>query len=151
MRTDNSVDAPADSIEWVKNLFVTRQAERPNGILKRIAAILSVDIPANSMVFGERSTGAGKVRQMLFTAGDNAVDLRIEELIDGVKLKGQFLSTGSDTAKVSLRNDRETYSVETDGSGEFGIENVAHAIYSLTITTDDLEISIENVDLTKQK
>ena len=44
MQADTSVDAPADSLKYVKKLFRTRALEQRVGVIERIAAILRVDL-----------------------------------------------------------------------------------------------------------
>ena len=63
MQTDDSVDAPADSIQWVKGLFLSRPTKK-SSFAEKIFAVLQMDIPADAFALGERSAAAEKVRQL---------------------------------------------------------------------------------------
>ncbi|HSI88970.1 MAG TPA: hypothetical protein VK918_07925, partial [Pyrinomonadaceae bacterium] len=73
MERDGSVDAPQDSIKWAKNIFRSRMPSTAPSALRRIVALLHVDLLPGRQAFGERSAGATKARQMLFQAEDAAV------------------------------------------------------------------------------
>src|SRR5262245_53891662 len=91
MQTDDSSDAPAEAVLWSKNLFRTRFAEPKTSVVERILAVLQFDLTPDKAIFGERSTGASDVRQMLFDAGAQKIDLRISKVNKGFKIKGQVI------------------------------------------------------------
>jgi hypothetical protein len=90
MASDRSVDAPADSIKYARDLFRMRASQLQPTILERVFAVLSLDLAPNRAAFGERSTSAAHVRQMLFESGDNAIDIRVTGEDSRFEIKGQI-------------------------------------------------------------
>src|SRR5689334_9706084 len=91
MERDDSIDAPADSIRWASNLFRTRAAEPKASLIQKLVAVFQMEIAPNRPAFGERSASASTARQVLYRAGDNAIDLRIEAAKTGFTVRGQIL------------------------------------------------------------
>lgn len=147
MRRDDSVDAPADSIRWASNLFRTRAAQPKQSLVKKIAAILQMDIAPGKAALGERSTTASKVRQMLFRAEDNAVDLRVEPGKKGFSVRGQILGTGFTEATVTLSDDIKTREAQTSERSEFQFDDVGAGRYELVIRGESVEISLKAIDI----
>ena len=147
MRRDDSADAPADSIRWASNLFRTRASEPKESLVKKIAAILQMEISPGKPAFGERSTSASKVRQMLFRADDNAIDLRIEPGKKGFTLRGQVLGVGFTDATVKLSDDTKAQETRTSETSEFQFNNVAGGRYELIIHGENLEVSLKAIDI----
>lgn len=141
MQTDDSVDAPAELQKYAKDLFRARLVEAP-GLLKRIVAVLTADLTAGRPAFGERSASASAARQMLFTADDNALDLRITETGDERSLRGQVLGEGFDNARVTVESNGATFEGSTDDDGEFEIDGVPAGHASLAISNWDTEIVV---------
>jgi hypothetical protein len=142
MASDDSVDAPADSVKWVKNLFRT-VAERPS-IVKRIVAVLTADLAGGRPAFGERSTSAAGARQMLFTAGEQAIDLRISETGNGYEIRGQVLGHEID-GEVALEGTAYTGVIGADGG--FVLSRVPAGRYDLVVKGPDAELVAENIEL----
>ena len=92
MECDNSIDAPADSIKWAKNLFLTKAIEPRNSVVQKIMAVLRMDIEPNKLVFGERSATASQERQMLFTAGEIGIDLASKETNGVLEIRGKIIA-----------------------------------------------------------
>ena len=147
MHRDDSVDAPTDSIRWASNLFRSRANEPKQSLVRKIAAILQMEITPGKPAFGERSASATKVRQMLFRADDNAIDLRIEPSNKGFTLRGQILGTGFSDAVVELADDVKTRETQTSATSEFQFENVPSGRYELTIRGQRIEVSLKAIDI----
>lgn len=143
MQTDDSVDAPQDSIKWAKDIFRARAAEPKKSAVKRFLAVLQMDLPPGEAAFGERSASASQARQMLFQAGENAIDLRISRGEKGFSLHGQVLGEGFENCTVKLGR----FETTADELGEFRFNRVPKGIYDLTLQTGDGEIVIENLDI----
>jgi len=143
MQTDKSVDAPQDSIKWAKNIFRSRIAEPKKSLVQRVLAVLQMDIAPNKAVFGERSGSASQVRQMLFEAGENSIDLRVTETENGFDVRGQILGEGFANATIKF-GDNET---KTNELSEFSFTNIEGGNYDLTLKNDETEIVIENLEL----
>ncbi len=140
MQTDDSVDAPADSIKWSKDLFRTRQ-KQPSAV-ERIKAALKIDIAPGTAVFGERS-GTAEARQMLFEAGDRAVDLRIKPEAEGYTVQGQALGEGFENFTATMA----AIVVSSNEQGEFAFEGIKSGTYDLSLNNGDEEIVIEGIEI----
>jgi hypothetical protein len=145
MQRDDSVDAPADSIRWASNLYRTRATEPKRSLVQKIAAVLQMEIAPNKPAFGERSASASQVRQMLFKAGDNAVDIRIEPQDKAFSVRGQILGEGLSGASVKLSDDAQTLESQADALSEFAFENVKPGQYELVIRGGDVEITLKTI------
>ena len=143
MQTDDAADAPPDAIRWAQNLFAARAAAPKKSVVQRILAVLQMDLSPNKAAFGERSASASKARQMLFQAGENALDIRISPAGKGFNLHGQILGAGFANAVVRI-GEFETIADETS---EFRFADVPGGKYNLSFQSGEKEIVIENIDL----
>lgn len=142
METDDSVDAPADSIKWAKNLFRTRVGQP--SLLKRIVAVLTADLAGGRPAFGERSASAAAPRQMLFTAGEYAIDLRITGSKKKFDIRGQVLGKELGDATVGLEG--TGFRSSLGENGEFKLSGIPGGKYSLVIKAVDLELVAEHIE-----
>lgn len=142
MRTDESIDAPTNAIQRSKNIFRTRVVEPKKSIVKKVLAVLQMDLSPNRAAFGERSASASQARQMFFQAGENALDIRIIKTERNFNLRGQILGEGftSGTAKIG---EIET---QINELGEFKLE-IPGGIYNLTAQSGEKEIVIEGLEV----
>ena len=147
MERDDSVDAPDDSIRWASNLFRTRATAPKQSLVKKIVAILQMEIAPDKPAFGERSASVTNVRQMLFQADDNAIDLRFEPSKKGFELRGQILGAGFEGATVSLSDDVRTLDARATGTSEFQFDNVRPGRYELIIRGTEVEITLKTIDI----
>ena len=147
MQSDDSVDAPADAVKYVRNLFLTRLAEPKTSLLQKVLAVLHMDIAPGRAAFGERSAVATHVRQMLFGAGDNSVDLRIEKSGKNFTVKGQILGEGFALVEVKMTSKENSFATPTNDMSEFRFTNIAAGTYVLTLTGSDNEIVLENLEI----
>ena len=147
MQRDDSVDAPADSIRWASNLFRTRAAEEKPSLIKKLVAVLQMEIAPNKAAFGERSASAASIRQVLYRADENAVDLRIEKVKKGFTVRGQILGDGFAGSKATLSDDAKNFDTTANESSEFRFENVPPGNYQLTIRGTSVEIELKGVDI----
>ena len=148
MQTDNSADAPKDSIEWSKNLFLSRAAEPKKSLVQKVLAVLQMDLSPDKAAFGERSaSSASNIRQMLFSAGDYQIDLRIAQANKGFTVTGQILGEDFAGAEIALVNDAKNFTAKTNELGEFKFENISKDKYTLSLTFKDKEIVIEDIEI----
>ncbi|MCY7374706.1 MAG: hypothetical protein LH472_01880 [Pyrinomonadaceae bacterium] len=143
LQTDDSADAPPDAIRWAKNLFLTRVAAPKKSIVQRVLAVLQMDLSPNKAAFGERSASASQARQMLFQAGENALDIRIAETEKGFSLHGQILGESFANAKVQI-GEFETTANETC---EFKFAEIPNGKYNLIARGGEKEIVVEDLEL----
>jgi hypothetical protein len=155
MQRDDSRDAAADSVNWAKNLFRARAAEPKMSLVKKVMAVLQIDLSPQRAAFGERSAGASAVRQMLFDAGDNSIDLRIrEDNRGGLEIHGQILGAGFAGGEVELMAravvsmpDGKSFKSRLTETSEFKLTGLAATDYVFTARGDEKELVIENLDL----
>jgi hypothetical protein len=147
IRRDDSVDAPADSLKWASDLFRTRSVEPKTSFVKKLAAVLQMEIAPNKPAFGERSASASAVRQMLYKADDNAVDIRIEKSKKGFAVRGQILGEGFENAAVRLSGDGRRFEATANSTGEFGFDSVPAGRYELTVHGSSVEITLKSIDM----
>jgi len=147
IRRDDSVDAPPDAIRWAGNLFRTRAVEPRKSLVKKLLGVLRMEVAPNKAAFGERSTSATQARQMLYQAGDNAVDLRIEPLQKGFRIRGQVLGEGFAGAPVRLFNDAQTLETNANELSEFSFDSMRPGEYELAIHGETYEISLKAIDI----
>jgi hypothetical protein len=143
MQTDDAQDAPSDSVKWAKNLFRARRAETKKSFAQKVFAVLRIDLSGATPAFGERSASAANARQMLFQAGENAIDLRVAASENGFDLTGQILGAGFANCAVKL-GEFETTANELS---EFKFAEVPAGIYALALRADEKEIVIEQLNL----
>jgi hypothetical protein len=147
MQRDDSVDAPADSIRWASNLFRTRASEPKQSFVRKLAAVLQMEIAPNKPAFGERSTSSSQIRQMLFGADENAIDLRVEPGKKGFLIRGQILGEGFANVTVNLSDNALTRKTRTSETSEFNFQDVPAGRYELVIHGDGVEISLKAIDI----
>jgi hypothetical protein len=147
MQRDDSLDAPADAVRWAKNLFRTRSAEPRPSLVQRIVATLQTDLLPGKPAFGERSAAAGSARQMLFNAGENAVDIRITAMDANVQIQGQVLGEGFGAGEVVLSGRDFERKTAIGEMNEFAVDSVPRGYYKMVLRSDEKEIVIENVDI----
>ena len=145
MRSDDSVDAPAESVKWAKNIFRTRQ-KQPS-LVDRLVASLQMDLRPGIAATGERSDGAAAARQMLFNAGEHAIDLRVEAENSHVTVRGQVLGVGFAGGTATLSTADIVRTANINDMSEFSFERVPKGYYNLAFASADREIVIEAVDL----
>lgn len=143
MQRDDSVDAPQDALKWSKNIFRARAVAPKKSLVQKVLAVLQLDLSPDKAAFGERSTGAGQERQMLFAAGENSIDLRIKEGEKGFIVRGQILGENFAAATIKFGE----FETVTSEIGEFSFANVAGGKYDMTLKTGATEITIENLEI----
>lgn len=147
MQADDSVDAPADSVKWAKNIFRTRVAVPKRSVLRRIVAILQVDLAANKPVFGERSGTAAAERQMLYRTESVALDLRAKQTGKSKKLTGQVIGENCENAPVRLIGGSGERLTTTDENAAFEFERIEGGAYDIVLIVGDEEVVIEKIEL----
>lgn len=147
MQTDDSVDAPEDAIKRARSIFRQAVREPKRSLLQRIVAILQADLSPNEAAFGERSASMLKARQLLYTAGETGIDLRVAQAGGKVDIHGQLLGDELQPGLVKIFNDKASFETETDELGEFVLSSIGAEAYSMMISLGAKEIYIEKIDL----
>jgi anti-sigma factor RsiW len=148
MRADTSEDAPPDLVAGVVRMFRARRTEaREPGLLRRLVAALTFDSSSLTPVFGVRSGQAAPARQLLFSAGDFDVDLRLAPGGEGWTVSGQVLgpcpggeveiaSTAGEAARAALNE-----------LCEFTLPPLPEGVYALRLWLNGMEIEIPELSL----
>jgi anti-sigma factor RsiW len=150
MRADTTEDAPPALVSDVVRMFRARRvrAEEP-GLLRRLVAALAFDSSSLTPAFGVRSGQAAPARQMLFSAGDLDVDLRLARGAEGWTVSGQVLGPcaggevelvgddGSTAARASLNELCEFTLLPPTPDGT----------YALRLRFDQTEVEIPELSL----
>ncbi len=147
MQTDRSVDAPLSAIKYSKDLFKGKLTLARPSLLRRIAAVMNIDLASNRPAFGERSGSDDKVRQILFDAEEYAIDMRIKESENGFSLRGQVLGYGFENGSVELVSSSGSKTEKLDEFSEFDIIGLAAGEYSLVVRGSHSEIFVEKFSL----
>ena len=130
-----------------RKIFSARAAEPKKSLVQKVLAVLQIDLAPNKAVFGERSAISAPVRQMLFTAGDCRIDLRIAQVNKGFKVSGQILGEDFAGAQIKLFNENETFTVKSGELSEFSFEKILKGKYTLSLISKGKEILIENIKI----
>jgi hypothetical protein len=112
-------------------MFRSRAAEAEPSLLRRVVAALSFDSMQPGLAYGVRS-GQAAARQMLYSAGDNDLDLRVQPVGDAWVVSGQVLGacTGG---RVELKGTDAEVSAVLNELCEFTLPGVAAGDYTLRL------------------
>lgn len=147
MRTDVAEDAPRDVLSSVVNMFRSRQPASQPSLVRRVLAALNFDSTTLAPAYGVRS-GQAAARQMLYSAGDNDLDLRVQPSGEAWVVSGQVLGecTGG---RVELMDGGElvTVAAELNELCEFTLPAVPSGSYILRLHLNDVEVEIPDLQL----
>ncbi|HKQ51011.1 MAG TPA: hypothetical protein VJT74_01490 [Pyrinomonadaceae bacterium] len=149
MRSDEGEDAPAALVSQAINLFRARAARDTSpSLTRRILAALSFDSLQMSPAYGVRS-GQGAARQLLYSAGENDLDLRVTPSGESWVIAGQVLGANCAGLKgaAELQGASGTTSIELNDLCEFRLPPVASGSYQLRVRLGDDLIEIPEIEL----
>lgn len=141
MRTDSSTDAPRDVLTAALNIF----SQEKRSPLRRIVALLTFDSRDASPAFGMRSLFTTS-RQMLYSAEETDLDLRVTMLNDECVLAGQVIGAGC-AGSVEISGVAGRSEATLNEVCEFTLPPVPAGKYSLIVKMQDLQIEIPELDL----
>ena len=148
MRADVSEDAPRGVLMNAVGLFRARRAERSPGLLRRVVAALTFDSSTLTPAFGVRSGQAAPARQLLFSAGDFDVDLRLASGGEGWTVSGQVLGPCAGGEVVATAAEGEAAArAELNELCEFTLPPVPAGVYTLRLRVDEVEVEIPELSL----
>ena len=128
-------DAPESAIQRAIGVWQARPRARASGGLRQLLATLRFDsLGLAATAAGLRSAGDDGVRQLLFSADDRDVDLRIMPLQDGLhwRVSGQVLGP-DDTGSAALRCAGFEAEAAWNELAEFGFDAVPAGACQLTL------------------
>ena len=146
MRSDDVEDAPANLIQFAKNMFPRRSASREPSRLARVLASLTFDSLTAKPAFGLRS-GASAGQQMVYSTEMADIDLRVSPQSGEWEIAGQILGSSQSRGKVNLESDGFSASADLNELAEFGFQSVPSGIYRMFVHLPELEIEIPPLQL----
>jgi hypothetical protein len=148
MRKDALEDAPRDVISRAVSIFRRRESGAQQSVLRRVLAALSFDSASLTPAYGVRS-GQTATRQLLYSTGENDLDLRVtpgdEAWIVSGQVLGQEQCAGGEVHLEGLSGDAAA--AELNELCEFTLPPVAAGSYTLRLRLSNLEIEIPEFEL----
>lgn len=144
MKSDTSEDAPGYVVAAALMAFRSRTPPRESG-LRRILAALKFDSSNLTPAFGLRSS-AQTERQMIFSAGDNELQLQISRTGEEWLIAGQVLGNCSG-GHIELRGADFTLLTGLNELCEFTLPLVSSGSYGLTLKMGEAELYIPDLRL----
>src|SRR6185369_11693032 len=145
MKDDDSVDAPRDVLAYAINLFARR--EQQPSLVQRIVAALSFDSFDRAPAFGVRSS-ATTSRQMIYTAGENDIDLRInEDEQHRWIVAGQILGEHCAGGEIILHGHEVSESAYLNEQCEFALQPVPAGNYELVLRLANVEVEVPRLEI----
>ena len=142
MKSDRAADAPRDVLLSTINLFSPRQSP-----LRRVVAILTFDSRSTGPAYGMRSIH-NTSRQMLYSAQETDLDLRITVQNDECVVAGQIMRDGcTGGGVVEISGASGSAEASLNELCEFTLPAVPIGNYSLTVRMLDVEIEIPELEL----
>ena len=145
MRADKAEDAPRGVLAAAVNLFRSRAARPQPSLARRVMAALSFDSLQLTPAHGVRS-GQATARQMLFSAGDNDIDLRLQPSGETWIVSGQVLGE-CDGGSVELTGAAAEVTAELNELCEFTLSAVPSGIYTMRLRLRDVEVEVPELQL----
>jgi hypothetical protein len=145
MQTDTSEDAPRDVLFRAISLF---QPAHKDSLVRRIMAVLSFDSLTAAPAFGTRS-GATEVRQLIYSAEQNDIDLHISVADNKWIIAGQILGESCKDGEVVIEGENIALSSRLDDSCEFKFPAIPSGDYKLRLRLADIEVEVPRIELRK--
>ncbi len=147
MRTDTAADAPRDVLAFAVNIFTARKDSHQPSLLRRLVAALSFDSSSDLMpAFGVRS-GQAISRQLLYSAEETDIDLRITPQDQGWIVAGQVLGGECVGGRIEIEGEDELTTAELNELCEFALPPLAAGTYKLRLRLGNSEIEIPQLEL----
>jgi anti-sigma factor ChrR (cupin superfamily) len=148
MRHDTLEDAPRDVISQAVGIFQRSLTGAKQSLLRRVIAALSFDSASLTPAYGVRS-GQTATRQLLYSTGENELDLRVtpdeEAWIVSGQVLGQEQCAGGEVQLESVAG--SAAAAELNELCEFTLPPVAAGSYTLRLRLSNLEIEIPEFEL----
>ena len=142
MKTDVSEDAPADLVRSAMSSF-SPETTMP---IRRVIAVLTFDSRKAGSTFGLRSIRTAS-RQLLYSAQETDVDLRISVHNEECVLSGQIIREGCQEGVVEISGASGSAAASLNELCEFTLPPIPIGNYSLKVKMPDVEIEIPELDL----
>ena len=147
MRTDTAADAPRDVLAFAIGVFNQDEKSREPSLLRRIVAALSFDSSSNlAPAFGVRS-GHTAARQLLYSAEENDIDLRISAEGENWIVAGQVLGEDCAGGRIEIEGAGESAGADLNELCEFTLPPVSAGSYTLRLRLGNAEVEIPGLEL----
>ena len=148
VRTDESVDAPPEIMTRAVNLFRPRAvaASSSPSLVERIVAALSFDSLQMRPAYGVRS-GQAAARQLLYSAGESDIDLRVAPSGEDWVVSGQVLGADCAGGEIELKGATGETRARLNEQCEFRLPPVPAGTYSLRLRLTDMEVEVPELEL----
>jgi hypothetical protein len=148
MRADESMDAPQELLASAVNMFRARRAAAPTkpSLVERIVAALSFDSLQMRPAYGVRS-GQPAARQLLYSAGESDIDLRVAPSGDDWVVSGQVLGADCAGGEVELKGASGAARVTLNEQCEFRFPPRPSGTYSLRLRLGNTEVEVPELEL----
>lgn len=148
MRADKATDAPRDALAFAINVFKDRQSSQAPSLLRKIVAALSFDSSQNfAPAFGVRSAGASAARQLIYSAAETDIDLRISSADNQWTVAGQVLGEDCVGGRVQLEGADLVETTALNDVCEFTLPPVSAGSYTLRLRYGKTEVEISQLTL----
>lgn len=142
MKSDTSEDAPRDVLQSAINVY-TPERQTP---LRHIIAILTFDSRYAGPAYGVRSLRSVS-RQLLYSAQETDVDLRITVQNDECIVAGQVIRADCVGGQVEIAGDAGSATASLNEVCEFTLPAIPLGNYSLKVKMPDVQIEIPELEL----
>jgi hypothetical protein len=143
MQSDTAKDAPRDLLQSAIDIF---SPERQSPPLRHIIAILTFDSRQAGPAFGVRSLRSTS-RQLLYSAQETDLDLRITVQNDECIVAGQVIRDGCVSGVVEISGDAGSAAANLNEVCEFTLPAIPLGNYSLRLKMPDVQIEIPELAL----
>lgn len=142
MKSDSTTDAPRDVLTSAINIFSLEKRSS----LRRVVAFLIFDSRNTGPAFGVRSLPSAS-RQMLYSAEETDLELRITVQNDECTLAGQVIGEGCAGAHIEISGVAGKSKAILNELCEFTLPPIPVGNYLLTLRMLDREIEIPELEL----
>lgn len=143
MQSDTAKDAAVDLLQSAIDIF---SPERQSPPLRHIIAILTFDSRQAGSAFGVRSIRSTS-RQLLYSAQETDLDLRITVQNDECIVAGQVIRDGCVSGRVEISGDAGSAAANLNEVCEFTLPAIPLGNYSLRVKLADVQIEIPELEL----
>lgn len=143
MKSDDAEDAPRDVLmSAIKNFRLSSKSP-----LRRIIAILTFDSRSAGPAFGMRSLQRASSRQLLYSAEECELDLRITVQNEECVVAGQVIRDGCIGGTVEISGPTGSAEASLNELCEFKLPAIPTGHYSFKVRLPDVEIEIPELEL----
>jgi hypothetical protein len=146
IRVDTSQDALSSVIDRALRMFRSRKLRVPalSDLPRRVLAVLRFDSAGLAPTMGVRSGKPG-ARQLVFSAGADEIDLRIEPDAAAWTVSGQIIGKSSASGIAVLQGAAGTSEAAFNEMSEFILTPIRAGTYRLILRLTTTQVEIEEI------